>query len=150
MRFEVATLIAALATTSVADLLWAVVECDWNGNCNRVHSTFYTSYGSYSVDASDGCRGTSVPGMTEFCLDWSRSRGHFKYSHQSFKRCLVMTSITTLNPPGSSTSSWEERACTWRLPAPEEASNPANGTAETTVSVVAENPVPVATGAPQQ
>ncbi|TKW59151.1 hypothetical protein CTA1_909 [Colletotrichum tanaceti] len=48
------------------------VEWDRDRNCNSAHSTFYTSYSPYNVDACDGCPGTNVPSMTESCLDWSR------------------------------------------------------------------------------
>ncbi|WYZ42140.1 hypothetical protein EsH8_V_001035 [Colletotrichum jinshuiense] len=149
MRFDTAALFAALATTCAADSLWVSTEC-YEGSCKN-YATFYTSYGSYGINADSGCRGaTAVPGMTEFCMDWDRSRAHFKFSHQSYKRCLVMQSKTTIHPVPSFTSAWVEVGCTWRLPAPEvDDTVTANGTAQATVSVVAADPLPAASDAPQ-
>ncbi|KAK4155838.1 hypothetical protein C8A00DRAFT_31281 [Chaetomidium leptoderma] len=53
---------------------------------------FKTANGVYDVDASNGCRGTSVPGMIEFCVDWPNARAHFKFAGWTGKSCLKETS----------------------------------------------------------
>ncbi|KAL2070107.1 hypothetical protein VTL71DRAFT_14787 [Oculimacula yallundae] len=117
MHFKsVASLVAlmSLATTTLADSMYVEVYCYLD--C-RYPATFYTSAGSYSVTASDGCRGTSVPGMVEFCVDNPQGRGHFRFSHQNFKRCMRLTRSTDRDCGIAycQNNTWEEVPCTWRI-----------------------------------
>ncbi|KAK1995286.1 hypothetical protein LX36DRAFT_582779 [Colletotrichum falcatum] len=114
MRFEVMALIAGLATISTANTMTVFTECGPFNMCDSKNAIFYTDTGIYSVNANKGCRGTRVPGMTEFCVDWDKFRGHFKYSHQTKKRCLLMRSRTTHACPAyrCDKSDWEEVGCT--------------------------------------
>ncbi|KAH7311287.1 hypothetical protein B0I35DRAFT_411512 [Stachybotrys elegans] len=90
MRLDITAFVALLAGTAYADRLETRSYCNNIGVCNT-SGWFYTDFGRYEVNANEGCRRTSVPGMTDFCMDWGKKRGHFKFSHQSSKRCLVMT-----------------------------------------------------------
>ncbi|KAK2022141.1 hypothetical protein LX32DRAFT_603388 [Colletotrichum zoysiae] len=113
MRFYITALIASLATISMADTMTVFTECGPFGLCDSKNAIFYTASGTYNVDANKGCRGTGVPGMTEFCVDWDRFRGHFKFSHQAKKRCLVMRSRASQACPAyrCDKSEWEEVGC---------------------------------------
>lgn len=84
---------------------------------------FYTDHGEYGIDPSPGCRGTKVPGMVEFCVDYGQRRVHFRFSHQSDKRCMRMTEIEDISPapkPGDNVLTgyirmlFEEASCNWR------------------------------------
>lgn len=112
MKFHIASL-ATLAAVAAADTLFVTEICLIG--CTAT-GTFVTDYGRYTVNANEGCRSTSVPGMTDFCIDWGNQRGHFKFSHQNYKRCLVVTK-TEYVECGANTC-WEsifsERPCTWR------------------------------------
>ncbi|KAK0753011.1 hypothetical protein B0T18DRAFT_385147 [Schizothecium vesticola] len=46
--------------------------------------------GTFDVDAKDGCRGTSVPDMVEFCIDECNARMHYCYNGAG-KRCMKVT-----------------------------------------------------------
>ncbi|KAM5350622.1 hypothetical protein ACJ41O_007127 [Fusarium nematophilum] len=122
MRLDMTLLVAALASTCTADSMTVYSKCGPT-SCIHREALFFTSVGTYSVNASDGCRKTKVPGMTDFCVDWKRNRAHFKFSHQSSKRCLIMRSK---DPYGCSSydhcykAEWKEVSCNWRLAAPEE------------------------------
>jgi hypothetical protein len=87
MRFVTPAVLSAFAMKGcMADWMAAGTSYDCiGGGCETV---FHTDFGAYNVDASDGCQSTSVPGMVEFCIDWANARGHFRFSHQPFKRCL--------------------------------------------------------------
>lgn len=102
-----------LAGTAAADRLLISHFC-WL-TC-RNQGTFITDFGRYSVNGNDGCHGTSVPGMTEFCLDHRRDRGHFRFSHQGHKRCLRRShnNDSDCGEAACWTSVWNEVACTWR------------------------------------
>jgi hypothetical protein len=67
-----------------------------------------------------GCVGTTaVPGMTELCIDKAKGRAHFKFSHQSNKRCMVRTGGEYDSDCGLVSCENEfyvETACTWREP----------------------------------
>jgi hypothetical protein len=123
MRFDITSILMAMATTVIADRLEVRTDCIFGG-CNSSQGTFFTDFASYSVDASAGCRGTSVPGMTEFCMDWPNKRGHFRFSHQSYKRCLRMDTDVAIGCSGGWNchySTWKEVGCNWRqAPVPEE------------------------------
>ncbi|KAK4104366.1 hypothetical protein N658DRAFT_251601 [Parathielavia hyrcaniae] len=133
MRFTIAALLALSATCCLADWMRVITVCPsegW-GPCDSSRGTFFTCCGQYHVNADEGCRGTSVPGMVEFCVDWGNQRGHFRFSHQSFKRCMRkaseqnMTENLPLWCPTNTAciiSDWEEIPCSWReVPAEPEA-----------------------------
>ncbi|OBS22853.1 hypothetical protein FPOA_09176 [Fusarium poae] len=111
-----------MATSVVADRLEVRTNCLFGG-CDSKEGTFFTDFASYSVDASAGCRGTGVPGMTEFCMDWPNKRAHFKFSHQSNKRCLRMDTDEKISCSGGwdcFRSTWKEVGCNWReVPVPD-------------------------------
>ncbi|TEB21376.1 hypothetical protein FA13DRAFT_1741954 [Coprinellus micaceus] len=91
-----ATLVT-LATSAVvaADRLVVVEGCDAGigGSivCPIYYATWHTDFGFYDIDSHNGCHTSSisVPGMTEFCIDWSLHRGHFTFSHQGYTRCFT-------------------------------------------------------------
>ncbi|KAK2008151.1 hypothetical protein LZ32DRAFT_28590 [Colletotrichum eremochloae] len=114
MRFDLTILIVGLATTSTADKMTVFTECGPFSLCDSKNAMFYTDSGTYNVNANKGCRGTGVPGMTEFCVDWDKFRGHFKYDHQAKKRCLLMRERITHSCPAyrCDRSEWEEVSCT--------------------------------------
>ncbi|KAK3900605.1 hypothetical protein C8A05DRAFT_45582 [Staphylotrichum tortipilum] len=89
MRLEIATAVAALAATCAADAMMTFSECNVvsGASCFRDVAIWYTAYGGFPVDPHDGCRGQSN-GMVDFCMDWTNYRGHFRFSHESFKRCF--------------------------------------------------------------
>lgn len=120
MQFSsITVLLAALSTAVLADRMTITTKCPCNGcgSCNS-HGTFFTDFGAYGINANEGCRGTGVPGMVDFCVDWGRGRGHFQFSHQSFKRCLLMRSRVSYGCEDAHTcdvSEWVESPCTWRM-----------------------------------
>ncbi|KAH7263764.1 hypothetical protein BKA59DRAFT_506780 [Fusarium tricinctum] len=123
MRFNITAIIAALASTAAADRMEVFTDCAAFGQCDSSGGTFYTDFGTYKVNANEGCRRTSVPAMTEFCMDWGNRRGHFRYSGQGNKRCLVQDSENTAACGSSGTdcykTTWKEVACFWReIPIP--------------------------------
>lgn len=105
--------ILGLAATTLADRLIVSQYCYLG--CTYP-ATFITDYGRYDVSAAEGCRGTPVPGMTEFCIDWRNARGHFRYSHQGNKRCLkeVRSDMESCGIASCSTIYFDEVPCTWR------------------------------------
>ncbi|KAK1984176.1 hypothetical protein LZ30DRAFT_586804 [Colletotrichum cereale] len=113
MRFGIAIPVAALATTSTADRMTVFTECGPFDICDNKNAMFYTDDGTYKVNANKGCRDTGVPGMTEMCVDWDKFRGHFKFSHQANKRCLLMRERATYSCPAyrCDRSEWEEVRC---------------------------------------
>ncbi|KAF4441827.1 hypothetical protein F53441_11912 [Fusarium austroafricanum] len=123
MRLDIPTIIAAMAATVAADRLDVITNCA-AGSCKSENGMFYTDFGSYRVNANEGCRGTSVPGMTEFCMDWGRRRGHFRFSHQDYKRCLTQASEDQFGCGENMDcwkTTWREIACNWReVPVPKE------------------------------
>ncbi|KAK4121065.1 hypothetical protein N657DRAFT_134892 [Parathielavia appendiculata] len=146
MRFTIPALLVVSATACLADMMRVITVCpsEGLGRCDSSRGTFPTCCGHYPVDANEGRRGTGVPGMVEFCVDWGNRRGHFRFSHQSFKRCMCMASEQNMNLPlicptnGSCiVSDWEEIPCSWReVPAEPEA----------IVSATEEEAAPVETG----
>ena len=113
-------LVGLFTTPTLADSMAVYSGCGFNygGGCDSSQAVFYTDYGGFRIDANDGCRATGVPGMVDFCVDWKASRAHFRFSHQSFKRCLGVTGI--LRNVGCSDwndctlITWKEIACSWR------------------------------------
>jgi hypothetical protein len=80
-----------------------------------IYAEFTTAYGVYGVNGAGGCRSTSVPGMTELCIDWGRRRAHFKFQGQTGKHCLSITSEKTAACGTSTctTSHFTPVGCTW-------------------------------------
>lgn len=64
-------------------LCWAASGCR---DIRRMSSTL-GDYGKYWVNAEDGYRGTGVPAITDFCVDWHNIRGRFKFNGQA-RRCF--------------------------------------------------------------
>ncbi|RGP64498.1 hypothetical protein FLONG3_9557 [Fusarium longipes] len=139
MRFDITALLMAMATTTIADRLEVRTNCLFGG-CDSSEGRFITDYAAYDVNANAGCRGTSVPGMTEFCMDWPNRRAHFRFSHQANKRCLIIDTDVKISCSGGwdcYRSTWKEVGCTWReVPVPEKdlASESQPATAKATVS----------------
>ncbi|CEJ82403.1 hypothetical protein VHEMI02469 [[Torrubiella] hemipterigena] len=111
------TIVMVFVTACTADQMSVNTECGGGfgiQDCDHRNGAFYTDYGTYGVDASDGCRATKVPSMTRLCVDWKNKRAHFTFSNQN-KRCLLQRSST---PYGCSAdkclhSEWDEVGCTW-------------------------------------
>jgi hypothetical protein len=88
--------VAGFAPLAMADWLETTWGCSiegfrqYCGPRTAPYAHFHTDFGSYYIPklSDDGCRSTSVPGMTEFCMDWAKSRAHFRFSHQNYRRCL--------------------------------------------------------------
>lgn len=136
MRFEyIVGVLATLATSGMADRMTIYEECSVT-DCIRRNSLFFTDFGTYNIDASNGCRGTSVPGMVEFCVDIPRNRAHFRFGNQN-KRCMVLASKSSYPCEYyyCNRAEFVEVGCSWRE-APEEVGN--------TVSEVVTESVPTA------
>ena len=82
--------LATLSTTVIGDKLVAVEGCDADifVACGLYYAHWHSAFGVHSIDARDGCRDLDVPGMNEFCIDWPRGRGHFRFDNQG-KRCFL-------------------------------------------------------------
>jgi hypothetical protein len=125
MRPGIIGLAIALAARVAADSLAVYTQCiDVFGSAVgcRDDGIFY-SFGDtvgFNVNADAGCRGTAVPGMVDFCVDWSRSRAHFRFGDQASKRCLVITAIMDIGNWECEAGFtcrfilFEEVGCTWR------------------------------------
>ncbi|KAK5663809.1 hypothetical protein OQA88_12 [Cercophora sp. LCS_1] len=119
MRFTLplialATLVSAAYMDVFTVCLGALAACNSQG-------TFVMAYGSYAVNANTGCRSTSVPGMVEFCVDWNQNpdRAHFRFSHQSFKRCMTKSWDNVVSCPAGTSGTcysarFDEVGCCWR------------------------------------
>lgn len=137
MRFDITAIIASLALTTAAYRMEVFTKCG-GVTCDSRQGVFYTDFGSYQVNADKGCRKTSVPGMTEFCVDWDRRRAHFKFSHQATKRCLTQDSETPYGCQGSCwKTTWREIPCNWRVASPGEEEDGKLATASETAAVPA-------------
>jgi hypothetical protein len=81
-------------------------------------ATFYTDYDHYNLgNLGSGCQGSGpVPGMKEICVDLLKKRAHFKFSHQSSKRCmkLVAYDYQDCSPATCGAYKFDEVDCTWR------------------------------------
>ncbi|KAK3899675.1 hypothetical protein C8A05DRAFT_17922 [Staphylotrichum tortipilum] len=114
MRLPTLAVLAPLVALAVADKLVVEVIC----LCSYINGQWYTAYGNYWAIATDGCHGpdqTGVPGLQNYCLDFSRNRGHFYFQNQG-KRCLDVVEFTQTSYTPSQTTSrmvWDEVACTW-------------------------------------
>ncbi|KAK3899491.1 hypothetical protein C8A05DRAFT_18079 [Staphylotrichum tortipilum] len=107
-------LLVTLATLAAADYMVVETYCDVF-NCTSQNSVWYTAFGSYPINANEGCRDPSdVPGMNQLCMDWGRQRGHFFFDGQG-RRCLRKTEDKENHCAGAvcHRSIWSEVACTW-------------------------------------
>lgn len=115
--------LAWLAPSAVADWLETTWSCDADllrvcGPLSQPYSHFHTDFGSYHVNTAGGCHSTSVPAMTDFCIDWDKSRAHFKFSGQN-KRCLTTPrngerfTDDSCNAIECWRDVWTEVPCTW-------------------------------------
>ena len=115
MRLDLAARFAALASICAADSLAVCYWCTRDGQtCGGQEAQWYSAYGVYKFDASGGCRTDriTVPGMTEICLDWGLTRGHFFFSSQG-KRCIQQSIFLEVDPQLSEFAVWHEVPCTW-------------------------------------
>ncbi|RFN48192.1 hypothetical protein FIE12Z_7550 [Fusarium flagelliforme] len=114
MRFDIVAVHAALTIKASADRMEVFTAYAAVGQSNS-YAFFYTDYGTYKINANEGCRGTSVPGMVKFCVDWGKRRAHFKFSGQR-KRCLTQDSENAYGCPAVSChkTTWREIPCHWR------------------------------------
>lgn len=94
MRLSISVLFATLAALCAADSMAVTKRCT-GSNCSYL-ATFKTAYGSFGVDAAEGCGVTSVSGMVDFCVDWNKRGGHFRFGNQSSKRCMIV--VTESSP----------------------------------------------------
>jgi len=115
MRFDILAVLAALAMNASADRMEVFTKCAACKNCDSSTALFYTDYGTYKVNAEEGCRRTKVPGMVKFCVDWGKRRAHFKISGQS-KRCLTQDLENPYGCPSVQCfkTTWKEIPCHWR------------------------------------
>ncbi|KAF5616469.1 3-(3-hydroxyphenyl)propionate 2-hydroxylase [Fusarium sp. NRRL 25303] len=121
MRLDITAVLASLALTVFADRMEVFTSCG-GFTCNSSDAWFYTDYGTYKVNANKGCRGTSVPAMVEFCVDWDNRRAHFRFSGQ-VKRCMVQDSESAYGCAATCyETTWREIPCNWRMASEE---NPA-------------------------
>jgi hypothetical protein len=51
-----------------------------------------------------------IPGLVEFCIDWTNKRAHFRFDGQG-KRCMRFES--EVNDLGCWISRWLEAPCNW-------------------------------------
>ncbi|KAK4124570.1 hypothetical protein N657DRAFT_644809 [Parathielavia appendiculata] len=109
MRLRTLAVLSCLASFATADYMIARTECF--ARCDSRASTWYTAYGSYWIDANEGCRDPpDVPAMNQICMDWGNQRGHFYFDGQS-RRCIRKTSEWAEGT--RAVSRWDEVACTW-------------------------------------
>lgn len=116
MHLPVLPALVLLATTAAAEHMFVSEYCA-TLVCNR-NGRFVTNWGDFQVDAGDGCRGTPVPNMVEWCIDTQRERGHFRYEGQG-KRCMVVESSEWQRCSDDwawatcASEVWKEVNCTW-------------------------------------
>ncbi len=117
MRLSALAVLAPLVTLAAADsmVVWTVCTTE---SCSNISGTWYTAYGHYYINGSDGCRDPpDVPGMNNICIDWAHARAHFYFDNQP-KRCLTLSTYGQ-DPSCSNSFStcfegvWNEVACTW-------------------------------------
>lgn len=118
LSFTSVLITLGLASTAAADRLTIHHNCALFTSC-RTTAIYYTDFASYSVDGGNGCKGTQVPGMVDFCIDSDKYRAHVQFSHQSHKRCLYADE-PDYPDCGQYNQCWtlymEEGPCYWRLP----------------------------------
>jgi len=121
MRVSVLAVLASLAASATADSMRVDTWCTLT-QCNSGTARWDSAYGSYWLDANEGCRDPpNVPGMNSICMDWGNKRAHFFFDNQP-KRCLRMTEDYEWNAfadcnrglgPSCRRSIWSEVACNW-------------------------------------
>ncbi|KAK3897007.1 hypothetical protein C8A05DRAFT_20143 [Staphylotrichum tortipilum] len=117
MRLPTLAVLAPLVALAVADKLVVEVIC-LPSVCSYTNGQWYTAYDHFWAIASDGCHDsdqTGVPGLLNYCLDFSRNRGHFYFVNQG-KRCLNVVEFTQTSYTPSQTTFrmvWDEVGCTW-------------------------------------
>ncbi|KAL2258440.1 hypothetical protein VTK26DRAFT_8260 [Humicola hyalothermophila] len=117
MRLSTLLSLIPLAGFAAADYMTVTTHC-FPTSCNTVDGRWHSAYGTYFINASDGCHDPQyVPDMTEICIDWARGRAHFYFRGQN-KRCLRMDSYewdeSCYSPQYSCYQSrWNEVPCTW-------------------------------------
>ncbi|KAH8168707.1 major facilitator superfamily protein [Sarocladium implicatum] len=100
----------------ISALLVSIVEMCFTAACSYV-GEFITDHGRwFTYGMRDGCHGgQGVPGLETICIDYRQARAHFKFSHQSNKRC--MRGDWTRDDCGvNACGTWwfHETPCTWR------------------------------------
>jgi len=81
MRLAIATAVAALATTVAGDAMMVYKNCELPTICH-LYGAWYSAYGSFLVDAADGCRGQGS-GMVDFCMDCKQHHAYLPLIHTS-------------------------------------------------------------------
>ncbi|KAK2760862.1 hypothetical protein FQN54_002102 [Arachnomyces sp. PD_36] len=111
--------LAVLTSSVIADHLVTVEGCDADlfRMCGYHYAHWHIGYSVYEIDAEEGCRDPSVPGMTWICVDYGNERGEFKYEGGP-KRCFTRTSTTRITDDSCWAIEcwrkvWEEAPCTW-------------------------------------
>ncbi|OAQ96087.1 hypothetical protein LLEC1_04818 [Akanthomyces lecanii] len=109
-----AAVLSALSAVCSADWLEVYQRCRALDKCEGL-GYFHTDYGEYEVNANDGCHRTSKPAMTQFCIDWSQGRAHFKFAGQPSKRCMIHTRTEDWNCAFKYCRKpiFEEIGCSW-------------------------------------
>ncbi|RBA19747.1 hypothetical protein FPRO05_09047 [Fusarium proliferatum] len=138
MRLDITAVLASLALTASADRMEVFTTCaGWT--CRSNDAWFYTDYGTYKVNADTGCRGTSVPAMVEFCVDWDNRRAHFRFSGQG-KRCMVQDSESAYGCAATCyKTTWREIPCNWRMVSEEDPATETASSAFVTTTKAARN-----------
>lgn len=107
--------VLSLAAFAAADSMYVQEMC-FTAACSYV-GEFITDHGRwFTYGMRDGCHGgQGVPGLETICIDYRQARAHFKFSHQSNKRC--MRGDWTRDDCGiNACGTWwfHETPCTWR------------------------------------
>ncbi|EQB51511.1 hypothetical protein CGLO_08942 [Colletotrichum gloeosporioides Cg-14] len=108
MRFSIAIITATLAAVCAADRMVTSRSCSSQLGCSYSGEYFVNSGRNFTFSDRGGCKTRGIPEMAEFCIDYGKSRAHFRFNHQH-KRCLKVTA----RGPGTR-SEWSEVRCDWR------------------------------------
>jgi hypothetical protein len=91
---QLATLLPALTGhLAAADSIYIPGQCTHFGVCSLNHLDSKWRYNDgiewNGLDSNHGCRSTGPFGDgSEFCMDWTYHRGHFRFPWEQWKRCL--------------------------------------------------------------
>ncbi|CAF3467620.1 hypothetical protein SNK03_013502 [Fusarium graminearum] len=113
MRFDI-TIPLAMATSVVANRLYVHTSCLVK-RCDSSKGKFIADFASDDVNASTVRRGTDVPYMTEFYMDWLNRRAHPKFSGSN-NYCLGIGLGVEINCNGGWNcymAIWKEVRCNW-------------------------------------
>ncbi|KAI1008520.1 hypothetical protein LB504_001296 [Fusarium proliferatum] len=114
MRLDITAVLASLALTVSADRMEVFTSCS-GFKCSSSNAWFYTDYSTYKVNVNKGYRGTSIPAMVEFCVDWDNRLAHFRFSGQG-KRCMVQDSESAYGCAATCyKTTWSEIPYNWRM-----------------------------------